>query len=31
MLGLAVAEYDPRLHFNQVKNKWFGLRTPSGQ
>lgn len=31
MLGLAVAEYDPRLHFNQVKNKWFGLRTPDGK
>ena len=25
-LGLAVAEYDPRLHFDQVKNKlWGGL------
>ena len=30
-LGLAVAEYDPRVHFDQVKNKWIGLRTPSGQ
>jgi outer membrane protein len=30
-LGLAVPEYDPRVHFDQVKNKWIGLRTPSGQ
>ncbi|HEX9169667.1 MAG TPA: TolC family outer membrane protein [Roseiarcus sp.] len=30
-LGLAVAEYDPRVHFDQVKNKWIGVRTPSGQ
>jgi len=30
-LGLEVAEYDPRVHFDQVKNKWIGLRTPSGQ
>ncbi len=30
-LGLVVAEYDPRVHFDQVKSKWIGLRTPSGQ
>jgi outer membrane protein len=30
-LGLAVAEYDPRIHFDQVKNKWIGLRTPDGK
>ncbi len=30
-LGLAVAEYDPRVHFDQVKNKWIGLRTPDGK
>ncbi len=30
-LNLAVAEYDPSVHFNQVKNKWFGLRTPDGK
>jgi outer membrane protein len=30
-LGIAAAEYDPRVHFDQVKNKWFGLRTPDGQ
>jgi outer membrane protein len=30
-LGLAVAEYDPRVHFDQVKNKWIGLDTPDGR
>jgi len=30
-LGLAVAEYDPRVHFDQVKNKWIGTRTPDGK
>jgi outer membrane protein len=30
-LGLAVAEYDPGVHFDQVKNKWFGVRTPDGK
>jgi len=30
-LGLATAQYDPRVHFNQVKDKWIGLRTPDGR
>ena len=30
-LGLAVQEYDPKVHFNQVKNKFIGLRTPDGK
>jgi|SRR5271165_249452 len=30
-LGLAVAEYDPTVHFDQVKDKWIGLRTPDGK
>ncbi len=30
-LGLAVAEYDPSVHFDQVKSKWIGLRTPDGK
>ncbi len=30
-LHLAVAEYDPTVHFDQVKDKWFGLRTPDGR
>ena len=30
-LGVSVPEYDPRVHFDQVKNKWIGLRTPDGK
>ncbi|MCU0820753.1 MAG: TolC family outer membrane protein [Beijerinckiaceae bacterium] len=30
-LGLKVANYDPKVHTEQVKDKWFGLRTPSGE
>lgn len=30
-LNLAVAEYQPEQHYHQVRDKWFGLRTPSGQ
>jgi outer membrane protein len=30
-LGLAVPEYDPRVHFDQVKNKLWGVRTPDGK
>jgi outer membrane protein len=30
-LGVSVAQYDPRVHFEQVKDKWFGLRTPDGK
>ena len=29
-LGLRVDTYDPTLHFDQVKNKWIGTRTPDG-
>jgi len=29
-LGLRVDAYDPTLHFDQVKNKWIGTRTPDG-
>jgi outer membrane protein len=29
-LNLAVVEYDPTIHFDQVKDKWIGLRTPDG-
>jgi outer membrane protein len=31
VLGLSVAEYDPRVHFEQVKTKQFGVRTPDGR
>lgn len=30
-LGLKVAVYDPEDHFQAVKDKWYGLRTPDGQ
>jgi outer membrane protein len=30
-LGIGLAEYDPKVHFNQVKDKWIGLRTPDGR
>ncbi|MGA2795311.1 MAG: TolC family outer membrane protein [Roseiarcus sp.] len=30
-LGLAAIQYDPKVHFDQVKDKWFGLRTPDGR
>lgn len=30
-LGLGIKEYNPVTHFNQVKDKWFGLRTPDGK
>jgi outer membrane protein len=30
-LGLQVATYEPTVHFDQVKDKWFGLRTPDGR
>jgi len=30
-LGLNVIEYDPTVHFDQVKDKWAGLRTPDGR
>lgn len=30
-LGLSVARYDPNAHYDQVRDKWFGLRTPDGR
>ena len=30
-LGLGVAQYDPRVHFDKVKSKQFGVRTPDGR
>ena len=29
-LGLRVPTYDPNLHYDQVKGKWIGTRTPDG-
>ena len=31
LLGLRVNQYNPVVHFEQVKDKWFGLRTPDGR
>jgi outer membrane protein len=30
-LNLPVERYDPQIHYEQVKDKWFGLRTPDGR
>ena len=30
-LGLPVSIYDPATHYHQVRDAWFGVRTPSGQ
>jgi outer membrane protein len=30
-LSLNVVQYDPTIHFDQVKNKWIGVRTPDGR
>jgi outer membrane protein len=30
-LGLAVTTYKPEEHYNAVKDKWIGVRTPDGR
>lgn len=30
-LGLKVPVYDPKVHYQQVRDSWFGLRTPDGK
>jgi outer membrane protein len=30
-LGFAIPVYDPRVHYHQVRDSWFGLRTPDGK
>ena len=30
-LGLQTPDYDPQVHYQQVRDAWHGLRTPSGQ
>jgi len=30
-LGLNVPIYDPQVHYQQVRDAWFGLRTPDGR
>ncbi|MCZ7656669.1 MAG: TolC family outer membrane protein [Xanthobacteraceae bacterium] len=31
VLRLPVASYDARVHYHQVRDKWFGVRTPDGK
>jgi outer membrane protein len=31
VLGLAVSIYDPMVHYQQVRDTWFGVRTPDGR
>jgi outer membrane protein len=31
VLALPVEIYDPSVHYHQVRDSWFGLRTPDGQ
>ncbi len=30
-LGLKVDRYDPTIHYDQIKDKWWGVRTPDGR
>ena len=30
-LSLDVVQYNPTIHYTQVRDKWFGLRTPDGR
>jgi outer membrane protein len=30
-LGLSADEYDPKVHFDQVKDLWLGSQSPSGR
>ena len=30
-LALRTESYDPRVHYHQVRDKWFGVRTPDGR
>ncbi|MDB5576999.1 MAG: type secretion outer membrane protein TolC family [Bradyrhizobium sp.] len=31
VLGLPVQVYDPSVHYHQVRDSWFGVRTPDGR
>jgi outer membrane protein len=31
VLGLAVPNYDPQVHYHQVRDAWTGVRTPDGR
>ena len=30
-LGLPITIYDPLVHYHQIRDAWFGLRTPDGR
>jgi outer membrane protein len=30
-LGLRVESYDPQVHYHQVRDVWYGVRTPDGK
>jgi len=31
VLKLATSVYDPSTHYHQVRDSWFGVRTPDGR
>jgi outer membrane protein len=31
ILGLKIENYDPVPHYHQVRDRWFGIRTPDGR
>ena len=31
VLGLGIPNYDPVVHYQQVRDKWGGVRTPDGR
>jgi outer membrane protein len=31
VLGLKVIPYDPRIHYHQIRDAWFGVRAPDGK
>ena len=31
VLGLPVESYDASVHYHQVRDTWYGLRTPDGR
>ena len=31
VLSLKTEDYDPRVHYHQVRDKWFGVRNPDGR
>jgi outer membrane protein len=31
VLGLPAPIYDPRIHYHQIRDAWFGVRTPDGR